>query len=84
MNEDIRGDAKKIQEITNFLFNEALVQYLKEHPSRQVDVFMAVHNFHVRVVKDIAPQWEPGIPKDVTFRMADMTFRKAMREAKRK
>lgn len=55
--------------------------YMIENKIRFIDAFMIMHNLHKIMISAIAQDWEPqGIPKEKVFRMADMTFRKAMRE----
>lgn len=82
--QNIQADPVKVAELTDFLINESLEPWLENHRDiRMVDIFMAVHNFHWMTVKSMAMQWEPGIPSYKTYRMADMTFRDAMKRLKR-
>jgi len=68
--------------IANFMVDK-LNEYLKEHPTNLKDVFMGVHMFHKRIVVDIAAKMvAEGIEANRTYRMADTTWRKAMRELK--
>ena len=78
-NENITGDPYEIAAGTEYLLGK-LDEYLKEHNLRDVDVFMIAHNFHGFIVKDMAKRWENGVPQHTTIRMADLTFRKALRE----
>lgn len=78
-NENLQGDAQRINEIQKFLL-EALDAWLKDHPTRDIDVFLAAHNFHRFIVQSMSTRWEPGVPAWNTLRMADLTFRKAMRD----
>lgn len=80
------ADHEKVVEITTFM-GEALEAWLKDHPeSKDIEVFMAAHNFHKMVVLGVAKRWEDilGSPKNQTLRVADMTFRQALREERRK
>lgn len=74
------ADLERVEAATHVLVNSFL-KYLGENPTPMTDVFMIIHNFHKRMVREVALRWATeGIqPKDV-FRMADMTFRRAMRE----
>lgn len=88
MTTDAKGNVlvnvEKVEEIVNWLVEKGLESYLTEHEDvQQADVFMAVHNFHKYIVLSIAMQWESQVPVNQTLRMADMTFRKAMRELRR-
>lgn len=73
----------KILKGTNFLLNQ-LAEYTTENPTSVVEMFKIVHNFHRLVIKDVAAKWaKGGTPEEHIYRMADMTWRKAMRELQR-
>lgn len=76
---EITADPKEVEEIVTFLLT-ALDEYLKQTPKSSVSVFMAVNNLHVLMTKDIARQWKSATPEQHTMRMADLTFRRSIRE----
>lgn len=74
------GDHERISELSNVLLDK-LGEWVNEHPETEpIDVFMAAHSFHKLIVMTLAQQLEPQTPATQTFRNADMTFRKAMKE----
>lgn len=79
MSGNIEADPEKVAELTRYLL-EQLDEYLQNHNIPATDTFMAVHNLHVMIVTHIAKRWESIVPEVQTYRMADMTFRKAIRE----
>lgn len=80
MNEDIKAPAEEVIAMTNFLL-EQIKEYVKEHEIQMISVFMACHSAHKVVVNDLAARWSlEGIPPHRTARMADMTWRKAMKD----
>lgn len=70
---------EKVVDVTNVLLS-AMNEFLAANPTSSLDVFMGVHTFHKFVVKDIAIKSMPDTPFVNTVHMADITFRKAMRE----
>lgn len=78
----IKANADNVKAITQFLITNGVDAWVKEHPDTQaIDLFMAGHSIHKYIVSQIAVTWSRnGIPPDKTIRMADQTFRKAMRE----
>lgn len=82
--QNIKADGVQVANLTDFLLQECLEPWLQKHPEMTlVDIFMGIHNFHWMMVKTIARSWEPGVPSHRTYRMADMTFRDAMKRLKR-
>lgn len=82
--EDISGNTELIREMRDYFIEKGIEGWLNEHPdTTQVDMFMAAHNFHKYVVMMVATLWEENIPKNRTYRLADMTFRDAMKELSR-
>lgn len=80
---EVVANFEKVNAMTKVLL-DTFNQYLTENPQSATDVFMSVHNFHRVLVLNLAKEWEKeGIPIYQTYRMADMTFRKAMREERR-
>lgn len=82
---NVTGNEEKITDLTNHLM-DSLDEYLKENPSSYIDVFMSAHNFHKKIVFNTAVKWLilDKTPLERTYRWADMTFRAAMRELKRR
>lgn len=81
---DITGNQEEITKFTNWLL-EKIGEYVKDNQVTLIDAFMTAHNVHKRVVDDIAKRWSiDSFPVDRTYRLADMTFRQAMRELKRR
>lgn len=80
----IKASREVVEALTVHL-EKALGEYTKEHPEATfADVFMAAHSFHKLVVRGIAVAWGAEIPPAKTYEMADVTFRKAIRDLKRK
>jgi len=75
----IKADPEKVAAGAKYLML-AFEEYLKGEPQSATDSFMIAHNFHRAMIETIAHSWEPNIPTNQTYRMADMTWRKAMRE----
>ena len=80
---DVIGNQEEITKFTNWLLNK-VGEYLVENNVSYIDTFLSLHNTHKRIVDDIAKRWAiDGFSADRTYRLADMTWRKAMRELKR-
>lgn len=77
--QEITGNTEIITKATDDLI-KYLAGYFEDNKITFVDAFMVAHNLHKFVVKDIAEKWEAeGLSSRNTYRMADITFRKAMR-----
>lgn len=82
--EEIKADTELVDAMKIWIIDKGIKSWMDENPNtRQIDMFMAIHNVHKSIIVAIAKQWEPGIPANQTLRMADMTWRKAMRELRR-
>lgn len=77
------ADETKVSLIADAL-RSALQHILEDNKEVNVsvnDVFMGVHNFHKRVVRDVAAQFAAnGTNPNTIYRTADSTWRKAMRD----
>lgn len=78
---EIKADQKIVTELTLFM-EQGLKTWLKEHPeTRLLDVFMAAHSLHKVIIFEVAKRWAmEGVPEKKTYHMADLTFRRAMRD----
>lgn len=79
MSSNIEANPENVAEVTKFLL-EKFDEFLKQNNMPATDTFMGVHNFHVMMVQHIAKRWGSIVPEAQTYRMADITFRKALRE----
>lgn len=79
---DIKADMQTVVDMTTWILRNGVDSYLKEHPGTSfIDAFMAMHSAHKIVISNIAANWAlQGVPEEKTYRMADMSFRQAMRE----
>lgn len=83
--EDVKANLEKVETIKQWILEKGIVSWMEANPeTTQIDMFMAIHNVHKVIITSIAKQWEPGIPAYQTYRMADMTWRQAMRDLKLK
>lgn len=82
--EDIKANIEVVTDLATYLEN-ALGEYCAQHKEiRQIDVFMGAHSFHKLIVRSMAILWgAEGMNQNQIYRMADMTFRKAMRELRK-
>lgn len=81
--EDAKGNPDQILDLKNFLIDQLEV-YVGEHQIQEINVFMAGHNFHRWIVEDLAKRWaKRGQREELTYRMADMTWRDAIRSMKK-
>lgn len=74
---------KTVNEMTQFVLEHGLEVWVREHPDTLlVDLLMTGHNIHKIVAKTVATRWEASdnMPAQQTLRIADLTFRKAIRE----
>lgn len=72
----------QVTEITEYLLH-AMGLWLTEHPNtKHVDLMMGFHSAHKTVVHNIAKQWEKelNMPYQQTIRVADLSWRRAMKE----
>lgn len=76
---EIEANPEVVSEITTYLI-EKMDEYLRDNPQTEVDVFMAIQNFHVMMVRHTVQRWKNAIPEAQIYRMADMTFRRMIRE----
>lgn len=83
MSDNITADPETIQKLQEYML-EKLGEYVEQNPTREIDIFMWAHNFHRYIVDDMARRWERNTPRHQTVRMADLTFRNAMREIRYK
>jgi hypothetical protein len=79
MNQEIKADKDKVEGLTKFIM-EQFDTYCQTNQIGLLEAFMAAHNVHKQVVTNIAVHWMPGIPLAKTCSMADLTFRRAMRD----
>jgi len=79
MPDNITADTEVIRKLQEYML-EKLGEYVAENPTREIDILMWAHNFHRYIVNDMARRWEKNTPRHQTVRMADLTFRKAMRD----
>lgn len=78
--QDIKAPTEEVEAMTIYLL-EKIKEYVQTNQVQMISVFMACHSAHKIVVNDLAKRWTlEGIPIDKTARMADMTWRKAMKE----
>lgn len=77
----LTADTNRVDYITNSLL-QRLDELLAENKDTSIlDMFMVGHSFHKVVVTRVALQWARGeIPIEKTFKMAEITWHKAMRE----
>lgn len=78
MSDNIKANPEEIKKMQTYML-EKLDEYLQENPSSEIDIFMFAHNFHRYIADDMARRWERMTPRNQTLRMADLTFRAAMR-----
>lgn len=80
-NENVEANEDEVKKLTDFLIAK-LDEYYHENPTQAVDAFMALHNFHKLGIKSLAILWSAStsVNQNQVYRMADVTFRKAMRE----
>lgn len=76
---NIEANQESVASLTMHIL-EAVDRYLREKPTSSVDVFMSIHNAHVMIANNCAEEWKSIHKPSHTLRMADMTFRKAIRE----
>ena len=79
---EITADQEKVTAMTKYVMQNGVDAYLMEHKDISlIDCLMVSHNIHKLMVTRIAEQWvKLGIPAEKTYRMADLTFRKAIRQ----
>jgi hypothetical protein len=78
-NGEIEADPEIVAAGTTYLL-EKYNEYLREHPISAIDTMMIFHNAHVMVAKEIARKLKTAVPEHQTYRMVDLTFRRAIRE----
>lgn len=82
---DVSADPVQVRKIVIFLL-EAMTLYAKSEEFTLMDAFMGIHSFHKLNVMNTANRWESegSTPAHQTIYMADVTWRTAMRDLKRR
>lgn len=81
--DDIKADADNVRMFTDTML-KLTGMYLANEQISVIDVFFGIHNLHKLMVADIATRFaSDSYPAEKTYRLADMQFRKAMRDLKR-
>lgn len=79
MNNDIQANPELVAKASDDI-EAFLEKYFTENKLDLATCFMAIHNGHKRMVVKIARLWSiNGVAEKQTYRMSDMTWRKAMR-----
>lgn len=74
-----QANEQEMIDFTNYLLEKSN-DYLAIHPMNLIDALMASHNFHKKMIWNIAKEYARiGNDPIKVYRMADMTFRKAMK-----
>lgn len=78
-NHEIEADPENVAKITTFLLEKS-DEFLKENPMSVIDLMMGFHNAHIMVIQECARRLKTAVPEHQVLRMADLTFRRAIRE----
>lgn len=83
--DNVSARQEVVEDGTKYLADR-FIEYVQEHKDiTLIDVFMMCHSFHKLIVNDVAARWElEGIEASKTYQMADLTFRQAMRDLRRR
>lgn len=79
MTNDIQANPELVAKMTDDIC-DYIEKYLIENQISLIDALMGSHNIHKRMVVKIARLWSiNGVAEKQTYRMSDMTWRKAMK-----
>lgn len=83
MTNNVRANPELVAKATDEL-TDYIEKYFTDNKLDLATCFMVCHNIHKRFVVKIARLWSiNGVAERQTLRMADQTFRKAIRELNR-
>lgn len=80
MNNNVQANLELVAKATDDI-EAFLDKYFTENKLDLATCFMSIHNGHKRMVVKIARLWSiNGVAENQTYRMSDLTWRKAMKE----